>query len=369
MMKRIKIIFLINFLSVILCGGMAGQGIPNHQMINTVVIDPGHGGYDYGALGKLSNEKDITLAIALKTGYLMRESCKDVEIIFTRTEDKFVELHRRAEIANQSNADLFISIHCNSVNSIQPKGAETYVMGIHKTQENLEVAKSENAAILKENNYEQQYDGFNPNLDEDYIVLNMYQSAGIAQSLSFSLFIQENLQSVAGIKNRGVKQAGFMVLYLTTMPGVLIETGFLSNPEEEIFLMEEANQDKIAEAIVQAFAEYKRSIELPYLSLLEFQGAIDSIIPPPEQTITYRIWFASFKKFLPLDAKLFKGLKDVKVFYENGEYNYTFGLATTMTEIRLQLEKAKKMKSVKRRYRKNCKIIGFNEDNTIVTPH
>lgn len=369
MMKRIKIIFLINFWIAFLTSGASGQGISNHQMINTVVIDPGHGGYDYGALGKLSNEKDITLAIALKTGYLMRESCKDVEIIFTRTDDTFVELHRRAEIANESKADLFISIHCNSVNSIQPKGAETYVMGIHKTQENLEVAKSENAAILKENNYQQEYDGFNPNLDEDYIVLNMYQSAGIAQSLSFSLFIQENLQSVAGIKNRGVKQAGFMVLYLTTMPGVLIETGFLSNPDEEIFLMEEANQDKIARSIVEAFVEYKRSIELPHLSLLEIQGAIDSIIPPTEPTITYRIWFASFKKFKALDGKPFKGLKNLKVYYDNDEYHYTFGLATTMTEIRLQLERAKKMKSLKRRYLKNCKIIGFNEDNTIVTPH
>lgn len=367
-MKRNRVIFLIIFLDAILCGAVPGQGIPNYQIIDKVVIDAGHGGFDYGAIGKLSKEKDITLAIALKTGNLIKESCKNVEVFYTRTDDTFIELHRRALIANENNADLFISIHCNSINSLQPSGAETYVMGLHKTQENLEVAKSENSAILMENNYHQQYDGFNPNLDEDYIVLNMVQSAGISQSLDFSLIVQEKLHTVAGINNRGVKQAGFVVLYLTTMPGVLIETGFLSNPEEEIFLMDSSNQDKIALAIFEAFKEYKRAFELPVVSLLKIQATIDTINQPVEPKITYRIRFASFKDFQPLDSKIFKGLDNLKVYYDNNQYHYTFGLAYSMTEIRLQLDMAKKMKSLKKRYLKKCKIVWFNEDNTLVSP-
>jgi N-acetylmuramoyl-L-alanine amidase len=367
-MKRNRIIFLIVFFAAIVFGGASGQGVADYQIIDKVVIDAGHGGFDYGAMGKLSKEKDITLAIALKTGKLIKESCNDVEVFYTRTDDTFVELHRRALIANENNADLFISIHCNSINSIQPTGAETYVMGLHKTQENLEVAKNENSAILMENNYHQQYDGFNPNLDEDYIVLNMVQSAGIAQSLDFSLLVQEKLHSVAGINNRGVKQAGFVVLYLTTMPGVLIETGFLSNPEEEIFLMDTINQDKIALAISEAFKDYKQTFELPTLSLLKFQATIDTIKPPAEPKITYRIRFASFKNFQPLDSKIFRGLDNLKVYYDNNEYHYTFGLAYTKTDIRLQLSKAKKMKSLKKRYLKNCKIVGFNEDNSLIYP-
>jgi len=366
-MKRIRIVFLVFILFVVPFNRAAGQTNPNQPLVDKVVIDAGHGGFDYGALGALTIEKDITLAIALKTGELIRDSCKDVEVIFTRTRDEFVELHRRATIANENSADLFISIHCNSVNSPRPSGAETYVMGLHKTRENLDVAKSENSAILMENNYHQQYDGFNPNLDEDYIVLNMFQSAGIAQSLDFSLIVQSKLHSVAGINNRGVKQAGFVVLYLTTMPGVLIETGFISNLAEEKFLMEPTNQDKIAQAIYEAFDEYKLNFELQMLSLLEFPETKDSILPETEAIITYRIQFASFQEFQPLDSRKFKGMDNLKVYYDNAQYHYTFGIATSIGEINQKLDEAKKMKRIKKRYLKNCKIVGFNEDNTIVT--
>ena len=232
MMKRLKYIFLVSIAIAMVSDNISGQEFQTAYRFDKVVLDPGHGGYDTGARGSKSEEKNITLNIALLTGKLIRQNLPDVEVIYTRTTDEFVELHRRAKIANESAADLFISIHCNSNLSPQPYGAETYVMGLHKTEENLEVAKAENAAILMEENYIEQYGGFNPNLDEDYIMLNMFQSANIEQSLDFSLLAQDKLHAVGGLRNRGVRQAGFVVLYLTTMPGVLIETGFLSNPKE-----------------------------------------------------------------------------------------------------------------------------------------
>jgi len=367
MMKRYRIIFLVYLLITQFLSGISGQNSARLPSVDKIVIDAGHGGFDYGAVGHYSNEKEITLAVALKTETLIKANFDDVEVILTRTEDQFVELHKRANIANENKADLFISIHCNSINTPKPSGAETYVMGLHKTQENLEVAKSENSAILMENNYFQQYDGFNPNLDEDYIVLNMAQCAGLTKSLDFAFKVQEKLHSVAGINNRGVKQAGFMVLYLTTMPGVLVETGFLSNPEEEKFLMESGNQEKIAQAIYEAFKEYKQACEFLAFHLKELPEDSKTVYPAHEPTITYRIHFATFKEFQPLHSKKFRGLDDLKVYFDNNEYHYAFGIANSMDEISQKLEEAKKMKRIKKRYLKNCKIVGFNEDNTIVT--
>lgn len=366
MEKRHRIIFLVYLFTVQFLTWASGQNSNGIPRINKVVIDAGHGGFDYGALGSVSKEKDITLAIALKAGKLITENFNDVEVIFTRNDDKFVELHKRAQFANDSKADLFISIHCNSINSPDPAGAETYVMGIHKTTENLDVAKSENSAILMENDYNLQYDGFNPNLDEDYIVLNMAQSAGLSQSIDFSAKIQAKLYEIAGIRNRGVKQAGFLVLYRTTMPGVLIETGFISNPEEEKFLMDVNNQGKIAQAISEAFGEYKKQYEWQPVSLLEFHNDETTDTTQSKPTITYRIWFASFKKFQPVDGEQFKVLNNVKVYYDEGKYHYACEIAYSPDEINQKLADLKKMKRIKKRYLKNLRVVAFNEDNTIV---
>ena len=224
--------------------------------ITKVVIDAGHGGHDAGCLGSSSKEKEVTLAVALKLGKYIEENFNDVKVIYTRKTDVFVELHERASIANTNKADFFICIHCNS----GPKeaiGAETYVMGLHKTEDNLSVAKRENASIMMEENYKSNYEGFDPNSPESYIAFSLYQHAFMSQSLSFASKVQSQLKEKTGRSSRGVKQAGFLVLYRTTMPSVLIETGFLTNSNEEKFLTTGQGQDQIASAIFRAFRDYK----------------------------------------------------------------------------------------------------------------
>jgi N-acetylmuramoyl-L-alanine amidase len=224
--------------------------------IKKVVIDAGHGGHDPGCLGAKSKEKEVALGISLKLGKYIEENLKDVEVIYTRKTDKFVALHERASIANKNKADLFICIHCNSGVSTA-YGAETYVMGLHKTKENLSVAKRENSAILMEQNYEKEYGGFDPNSDEANIMFALYQSAFLDNSLNFAAKVQKQFKEKVGRHDRGVKQAGFLVLYMTTMPSVLIETGFLTNRNDENFLATAEGQDLMAKAIFTAFKEYK----------------------------------------------------------------------------------------------------------------
>jgi len=226
-------------------------------LIRKVVIDPGHGGKDPGASGKSSYEKTIVLKVALKLGEMIKTAYPEVEVIYTRKNDQFIELHKRTEIANKHHADLFISIHCNANKNKQISGAETFVMGLHKTEQNLAVAKLENAAILQEDSYESAYEGFNPNSDEDHIALSMFQSAFLDQSLEFSGLVQDNLQSISSRANRGVKQAGFLVLARATMPAVLVELGFISNPNEEMYLSSDKGQQQLARSVFNAFSTYK----------------------------------------------------------------------------------------------------------------
>lgn len=228
--------------------------------VKTVVIDAGHGGKDPGCSGTGSNEKTVALSVALKLGKLISDNYKNVKVVYTRDSDKFIELHERANIANSNKADLFICIHCNSGNSAA-FGAETYVMGLHKTKENLAVANRENQAILKEDNYKNKYDGFDPNSAESNIMFSMFQSAFLEQSLSFASKVQTQFRESVGRSDRGVKQAGFLVLYRTAMPSVLIETGFLTNQQDETFLATENGQSQMASAIFKAFKQYKKEIE------------------------------------------------------------------------------------------------------------
>jgi len=228
------------------------------NQIRKIVIDAGHGGHDSGAKGRNSLEKEIALAIALKTGRLIQKNCPGVQVIFTRESDVFVELYRRAQIANENKADLFISIHCNANPSPFAYGTETYVMGLHKSVANLEVARNENASILLEDNYSKRYDGFNPNSSEAYIIFSLFQNAYLDKSLDFASRVEANFTSNTKLPERGVKQAGFLVLYRTTMPGVLVETGFLSNSHEEAYLISSAGQERLAFSIYRAFDEYRR---------------------------------------------------------------------------------------------------------------
>ena len=253
-MRYFTLIIFFLFLSGLVNNDVFAQEKTN---ITKVVIDAGHGGKDPGTIGKKAQEKNIALQIALKLSEDIRNRCKGVTVILTRTTDEFIELHERAEIANRSKADLFISIHCNSNPKHTFQGAETYVMGLHRTEANLEIAKKENASILMEPDYSTRYNGFDPNSDESYITFTLFQNAYLEQSTKFASFVQDEMKDRVGMNDRGVRQAGFLVLYKTTMPSVLIETVFLSNPDEEKFLMSDKGQEYIASAICRAFIKFK----------------------------------------------------------------------------------------------------------------
>lgn len=256
-MKRILVIVL-----VLLVTGVFYSFAPankNGYHIRTVVIDAGHGGHDTGCLGKDAREKNVALAVSLKLGRMIEERFPDVKVIYTRKTDVFVELRERADIANRNHADLFICVHCNSGGKAA-YGVETYVMGLHKTDDNLNVSKRENSSILLEKDYKTKYDGYDPNSPESNIIFNLYQNAYMEKSLTFASKVQAQVEE-AGRFNRGVKQAGFLVLYKTAMPSVLIETGFLTNSTEENFLDSEKGQVNISNAIFKAFKEYKVDME------------------------------------------------------------------------------------------------------------
>ncbi len=226
-----------------------------------VVIDAGHGGKDPGSVGRKSKEKDIALSLALKTGRYIEEKIDGVKVIYTRDKDEFVELYKRAEIANKSKADLFISIHCNGLSNRSVRGSETFAMGIHKDEGNLEVAMAENSVITLEDDYSTRYQGYDPNSSESFIAFSLMQNIYLEQSLNFASFVQSQFRDRVGLRDRGVKQAGFIVLWQTTMPSVLVEAGFISNSEEEKFLISEKGQDYVASAIFRAFRDYKLSID------------------------------------------------------------------------------------------------------------
>lgn len=243
---------------------------PNRRdtKIKKVVIDAGHGGKDSGTRGKFSKEKDIALNVALKLGEYIDEYLNDVEVIYTRKEDKFVELEERARIANDSGADVFISIHVNALPANvskqrrnEVKGTETYVMGLHKTEGNLQVAKRENAVILLEEDYKERYEDFDPNSPESHILFSLTQSAYQENSLLLAGMIEDQFGSRAGRKSLGVKQAGFWVLWRTSMPSVLVEIGFLTNSKEEKELNDASVQGNLASGVFRAFRDYKNQIE------------------------------------------------------------------------------------------------------------
>lgn len=233
------------------------------EKITTVVIDPGHGGKDTGALGAISKEKDLNLTVALLAGDYIKKNLPDVNVIYTRERDVFVGLNERAMIANRNNADVFISIHCNSTDSkgASAVGAETFVLGEHKNAANLQVAKNENSAILYEEDASEQYGDFDLNSPEAYIALSLFQQEYLNQSLQLAANVQEQFSKRVGRKDRGVQQAGFLVLWKTAMPSILIELGFISNAAEERFLASESGQIYMASAIYRAFRDFKMSFE------------------------------------------------------------------------------------------------------------
>jgi N-acetylmuramoyl-L-alanine amidase len=318
-----------------------------------VVIDAGHGGSDPGCHGLKHFEKDVALSITLKVGKYIEENIKDVKVVYTRKTDVFVPLNEIASHANKNNADLFICIHCNAAVNKQVFGSETYVMGLHKTKGNLEVAKRENASILFEEDYKKKYEGFDPNSDEANIIFNMYQNAFLEQSLSYASKVQEEFRKNKNLTDKGVKQAGFLVLWKTSMPSVLIETGFLTNAEEEKYLGSQKGQDQIAFAIYKAFKNYKAEVEgydagpeneiRPRISEEQVEAieqhihqqekdTIKSVVNQPENKILFKIQIANSSKKIPPNSPKFASVKNVEELVEDKTFKYLTGDFKTMEE-------------------------------------
>lgn len=255
-----SVFLILSFSIVIVCASFSPVGIKDYK-VRKIIIDAGHGGKDSGTLGSFSQEKDVALKIALILGDIINKYMDDVEVIYTRKDDTFIGLENRASIANKNNADVFISIHCNAVDKDDVHGTETWVMGPHKTAGNFEVAKRENSVILMEEDYEERYEGFDPHAPESLILFSLYQNAYIGNSLKLAQNIENQFKQRVGRHSRGVKQAGFLVLWKTSMPSVLVEVGFLSNKNEERYLNDELKQSYIASGIFRAFRDYKEEIE------------------------------------------------------------------------------------------------------------
>ena len=354
------------------------------KKFSKLVIDAGHGGDKPGAVGSRCKEKDITLAVSLKLGRMITENLKDVEVRYTRVIDKDVELYKRSQIANKIGADLFISIHCNSSANKNPNGSETFALGLTKAAQNLEVAKKENKDILSEANYEENYDGFDPNAPENDILFALYQNAYMESSLWFADRVQRQLTANTPISDRGVKQANFVVLLKSAMPSVLIEIGFISNQQEEAYLMSELGQYEIAASIFRAICEYKMhrdnvKMVVPSVNSLIPKNILDkqkqleenqklAQIKEEERLkaelaakkaaeekanaqqqersgseIIYRVQFASMKSKLSTSDSRFAGLEDVWLYEFDGYWKYCAGLFATQKEASNYVQKVRSL--------------------------
>ncbi len=332
--------------------------------IKTVVIDAGHGGKDPGALGSKSREKDIALSVALKTGKYIEDNFSNIKVIYTRKTDVFVDLYKRGQIANDANADLFISIHCNANTSSKIYGSETYVLGIedNRTKRNMNVAMMENAAILLEENTEEKYGGFDPKSPEALIGLTLLQNNNLDLSLNIAGKIQKQFSERVGRKDRSVYQAGFLVLWKTSMPSVLVELGYLSNSSEENFLRSKEGQVYMASAIYRAFKEYKSEFEKENKayeyrkegSTKDDMNAVPvvSIDPPKNNGLSYKVQFYTSPRQLKLSDPRFIKLSNLSYYEHNGLYKYTSGSFST-------LEKAVS-------YQKQVRAAGYNDAFVVV---
>jgi len=341
--------------------GLSSKVIAQHPYkIHKVVLDAGHGGKDPGCHGNNTKEKEIALSVILALGKKIEARYPDVEVIYTRKTDVFIPLNERAAIANRNKADLFISVHCNYLGPRnRATGSETYVLGLHRAEDNLSVAKRENASILLEDDYEKTYEGFDPYSTEGHIILSMFQNAHLQQSIQLATHVESAFRKMGQLPSRGVKQAGFLVIRETTMPSILIETGFLSTDKDENFLMKESSQQEVSECILKAFGNYKQEVEDPQKEIenaskeiakikpqLPDTGAIaqkntekEKVNPPasqektdPEQKsptvlqpnqISYRIQIAATSK--PTVDSKYTSLEDLEVIKENEYFKFLVG--------------------------------------------
>lgn len=300
-----------------------------------VVLDAGHGGKDPGRPAKNYSEKDIALSIVLQLGKKL-DAIEDIEVIYTRDKDVFVDLKERGRIANEADADLFVSIHCNAFHT-QADGTETYVLGLHANKQNFEVAKHENSVIFLEDNYEEKYEGFDPNSPEAVIGMTLMQEDFLDQSLFLASNIQDNFREDLKRTDRGVKQAGFVVLHQTYMPSVLIETGFITNKSEGAFLNSKSGQNKIADAIFGAIKKYKKNLDENLV--VEEQPVMDDLTNKRVYPgVDFKVQIASGKKKLDPKPYNFKGLKGVERDRIQGTYKYYYGRSSDYDQI-LEVQK------------------------------
>ncbi len=332
------------------------------------MIDAGHGGNDPGATVGQCKEKDIVLSVALLAGAYIEKYIDGVEVIYTRDDDTFVELNQRANIANKAKADLFISIHANAAGSMNAYGTETFVLGTNRNESNLKVAQLENSVIAFEDNYEENYQGFDPNSPASYIIFNMIQNAYLEQSTTLAALIQHQFTKRVGRKNRDVQQAAFLVLHKTSMPSVLTELGFITNAKERQFLMSTEGQEFMASAIFRAVRDYKKEIDAKQsLTMSEAETAHQFVenpksepvnIGPSHFGVTYKLQIFSSSKILKLDHRSIKDLDAVDYYVDGSLYKYTIGYSSDIEEIKRLKEKYKKEYN-------GCFIVAFQNGKRI----
>ena len=351
MNKRFSGVFLVSILTLFNLPNIQATEDPDDK-VDVVVLDAGHGGKDPGALGKNSREKDIVLAITLKVGEYIEENIPDVKVIYTRKKDEFIEVYERANIANESKADLFISIHANWWTSTRSSGTETYTMGTSLDERNLQVAMKENSVITLEEDYTTNYEGFDPNSAESYIIFNLMQKTFQQQSVDFAGLVQDQFRERARRYDRGVKQERFLVLWRTTMPAVLIETGFISNKSEEAYLKSKQGQEYLASAIYRAFKDYKENIEEKsgYVNNAATSEIIEDVpdreirpkailqkstekISPDDSTVYYMVQVLTTTISRPLDDLSFSNYGHVSEFKLNNLYKYAVGKSSSYNQI------------------------------------
>lgn len=371
-MSKIRIACLIFLLSIHTIAHCVSKPTGSYK-IKTIVLDAGHGGHDTGCHGQTgSYEKDVTLKVVLLLGKLIEEKYPDIKVLYSRKTDVFITLQDRALLANNNNADLFISVHCNANANKSAYGAETFLMGLHVSQANLDVAKRENSVIKLEDNYQNTYEGFDPDSPEAMIALSLAQNANIEQSSFLASKVQDQFTNKLNRYNRGVKQAGFWVLYRTTCPSILIETGFLTNKTEEKYLISATGQQEMSEAILHAFDDYKFAVEkgnkltptpvsnpIPTTTVKETDTPLVNTQPiitttknnekpikensiDTEKGIIYKVQIKSSSKLLPKSDKAYKIYSNLHYEKVDGMYKYAY---SPFIEFDLANKVLKKVKS------------------------
>jgi len=335
------------YIILIVAGGLIiASSMPKAELDRqktVIVIDAGHGGKDPGNLGTGRfdvTEKTIALNVALKVGGYIENAFEDVEVLYTRDNDNFIPLHERTKFANTKNADIFVSIHCDAFTRESASGCGSYVMGPAKTEANLRMAQKENQAILLEENRKENYGDFDPNSPEGLIELSLRQNAHIHQSLKFAKLVQDQMRTRVGRKDRGVRQAPYWVISFTTMPSVLIELGFLTNREEEDFLISTQGQDYVASAIYRAFKDYKNNLDkvesaiekTPKNQNLDNTEQSEDASKPaaePQKEVIFKVQLSSASNPVELVPENFNGLESVTEYRDNDMYKYLYGSAST----------------------------------------